>query len=66
MLYKYRSNLTQYLNFLELKYRGKLQRHLSLPPWANVVKLLTTVIFYHSMVITAVILFYDSNTMEWQ
>ncbi len=49
--------------FLGLKYHGKLLCYLSLPPWANVIKLFTMVILCHSVVNTTIILFYNT---EWQ
>jgi hypothetical protein len=40
MLQKSYSNLPQWLHLLSLKFYSKLQWHLSLPPWANAIKLL--------------------------
>ncbi len=49
--------------FLGLNYCGKLKQYLSLPPWADSIKLFTIVIYCLSMFITVVTLFYKT---EWR
>jgi hypothetical protein len=46
------------LLILGLKYCCKLLRYLSLPPWVNVIKHFIRVIYCHSMVFTAILMFY--------
>ncbi len=50
------------LPILGLKYCSKLLWYLCLPPWANVIKLFIRVIYCHSMVFTAIVMFYNT---EW-
>jgi hypothetical protein len=49
------------LLLLGLKYCVKLPPYLSLPLWGNVIKLFIAVIYCHSMAITMVILFYNTE-----
>ncbi len=49
------------LLILGLKYFGKLLWYLCLPPLANVIKLFITVIYRHSMVFTAILMFYNTE-----
>ncbi len=51
------------LLILGLKYWGKLPLYLCLPHWANVLKLFNKVIYSHSMVFTAIMMFYN---IGWQ
>jgi hypothetical protein len=46
---------------LGLKYFSKLMRFLCLPAWANVIKLFIRVIYCHSMVFTAILMFYNTE-----
>jgi hypothetical protein len=48
-----------------LRYLGKLQWYLSLPPWFNVIKLFTMVLYFHAMVIATVILFYNTELQQY-
>ncbi len=50
---------------LGLKYCGKLPQYLCLPPWANVIKLFSSVIYWHSMVFTAIIIFYNTRWQQY-
>jgi hypothetical protein len=52
---KYCDNLLQYLQFVRLKFYGKLLRYLSLQLWDKVIKLFPRVKHYHSMVTTKLI-----------
>jgi hypothetical protein len=65
MLKKYHRNLPQYLHFLGLKYHGNLPQYSSSSPNANVMKLFTMVIYYHPMIITVVILFYNTERQQY-
>jgi hypothetical protein len=56
MLLKYHSNLLKYLQFLGLKYQGKLPWNFSLSAWVYVIKHFDMVIYCHSMVINMVAL----------
>ncbi len=67
---KNHNNLPWHLHFIVLKHHGnlplyhsKLPKYLSLTPWTSVTKLFTVAIYCHPMVITVVILFYNT---EWQ
>ncbi len=42
--------ILQYLHFLGLKYYCKLSWYLSLPPWTNLIKLFSVVIYWHSTI----------------
>jgi hypothetical protein len=53
------------LLILGLKYCGKLPRYLCLPPWVNVIKLLIKVIYSHSMVFTAILMFYNTGWQQY-
>ncbi len=63
MSWNYCCNLLQYLHFLGLKCHAKLPGYLILSPCTNIIKLLTIVIYWTSVLITSVKLFYNT---EWQ
>jgi hypothetical protein len=72
VLSKYYGILLQYLQYVRLIYhgkllpcRGKLPWYLGLPPWTNVIKLFTMVIYCHSIAVTAVILFYSAELQKY-
>jgi len=49
------------LIILGLKYCGKLLWYLYLSPWSNVIKFFIRVIYCHSMVFTAILMFYNTG-----
>ncbi len=48
-----------------LKYSGKLLQYLCLSPWANVRKLFIRVTYCHSMVCTAILVFYNTGWQQY-
>ncbi len=53
------------LPILGFKHYGKLPWYLRLPPWANIIKHFIQVIYCHSMVFTAIIMFYNTGWQQY-